>query len=234
MWLAGGLTVWAVSSCSNRESETFVEGERPAPAEAEGAQPAEAGPSEGGRPPHVDSATPNAAGTEQRSAPAGDDSARLAQRSAPASGAGRAAPAATDSSAAPPDRRPTLGMCGKCALDYCAAPLVPVNDNLAAVEPILSCVLGKDWPAGERAAPATCGNLDLLGCYCGTTSPLECATMAPEALDGTCREQLLTGTGCRDSACLQASLLDAGNTTGKALQYLRCTQDFCYDYCFNP
>jgi hypothetical protein len=130
--------------------------------------------------------------------------------------------------------RPTLGMCGKCALDYCAAQLVPVNDNLAAVEPILSCVLGKDWPAGERAATASCGNLDLLGCYCGGASPRECSTTAPEALDGACREQVLAGTGCRDSACLQDSLLDAGNATGKAMQYVRCTQDFCYDYCFNP
>jgi hypothetical protein len=130
--------------------------------------------------------------------------------------------------------RPALGMCGRCALDYCGAQIAPVNDNLDAVEPILDCVLGKDWPAGERAGRASCANLDLLGCYCGGTSTPDCAATAPEALDGACRDQVLAGTGCEESSCLQATLLDASTATGKALQYVRCTQDFCYDFCFNP
>jgi hypothetical protein len=127
-----------------------------------------------------------------------------------------------------------LGMCGKCTLDYCATQIAQVNDSLATVEPILSCVLGKDWPAGERASAASCANLDLLSCYCGGTPALECASAAPATLDGTCRDALLGGTGCQDSNCLQASLFESNNPTGKALLYVQCTQDFCYDYCFNP
>jgi hypothetical protein len=130
--------------------------------------------------------------------------------------------------------RPSLGMCGRCALDNCASQIAQVNDHLDAVEPILTCVLGKDWPSGERTSTSSCGNSDLLGCYCGGTGAPDCAAAAPAALDGACRDQLLAGADCQDSACLQTSLLDASNATGKAMLYLQCTQDFCYDFCFNP
>jgi hypothetical protein len=56
---------------------------------------------------------------------------------------------------------------------------------------------------------------------------------APAVLDGQCRKEILAGTGCADSSCVQSGLTSAANATGKAMQYVRCQQDFCYDLCFN-
>ena len=66
---------------------------------------------------------------------------------------------------------------------------------------------------------------------------LPCACFKLEAgcsRDGQCRTQILTGSGCGDSACVQSSLLNPELPSGNALQYVRCQQDFCYDSCFNP
>jgi hypothetical protein len=133
---------------------------------------------------------------------------------------------------APPPPPSGPGACGACSRDYCGAQLAAVQ-ALAAAEPVLSCVLGAGWSAGERASAESCGNTDLLGCYCGSTPELVCEQAAPAELDGPCLDELLSGSGCTDSSCVKASLLDPARPSGAALSYVRCQQDYCYDICFN-
>lgn len=54
--------------------------------------------------------------------------------------------------------------------------------NLAAVDPIVACVLGDNCEAGEQAAA--------------------CANVAPASLDGQCVPEVLAGTGCTTSSCV--------------------------------
>ncbi|MEY2931149.1 MAG: hypothetical protein RL033_1898 [Pseudomonadota bacterium] len=140
-------------------------------------------------------------------------------------------PAATPP-ALPPQPPAEPGACGACARDFCAAQLAAVQ-ALPAAEPVLSCVLGSGWSAGDRASGESCGNLDLLSCYCGGTPALECEQLAPAELDGPCREQILSASSCTDSSCVKTSLLDPAQPSGAALSYIRCQQDLCYDLCFN-
>jgi hypothetical protein len=128
--------------------------------------------------------------------------------------------------------QPTLPECGRCALENCALQRADVDAAPAAVEPILECVLGQNWKAGERAAAGSCGSLDLLSCYCGTISGQDCANAAPAALNGQCVAQILAGTGCTVSSCVAPIFLNPANANGKAMQYAQCQQDFCYDVCF--
>jgi hypothetical protein len=130
----------------------------------------------------------------------------------------------------PPPSGP--GACGACSRDYCAAQLLAVQAQPEA-EPVLSCVLGAGWSAGDRASAESCGNTDLLGCYCGSTPELVCEQAAPAELDGPCLDEILGGSGCTDSSCVKASLLDPAKPGGAALSYVRCQQDYCYDLCFN-
>lgn len=130
----------------------------------------------------------------------------------------------------PPPAEP--GACGVCSSDFCAAQLAAVQ-AVPEAEPVLSCVLGSGWSAGERASAESCGNTDLLACYCGSTPELVCEQSAPDELDGPCLPQILSGTGCEDSSCVKATLLDPAQPSGAALSYVRCQQDYCYDLCFN-
>lgn len=130
----------------------------------------------------------------------------------------------------PPPTGP--GACGACSRDYCAAQLAAVQ-ALPEAEPVLSCVLGAGWSAGERASAESCGNTDLLACYCGSTPELVCEQAAPSELDGPCLDAILGGTGCQDSSCVKSTLLDPAHAGGAALGYVRCQQDYCYDLCFN-
>lgn len=132
----------------------------------------------------------------------------------------------------PPQPPAEPGACGACARDFCATQLAAVL-ALPAAEPVLSCVLGPSWSAGDRASGESCGNVDVLACYCGSTPALECEQLAPTELDGPCRDQILSATGCGDSRCVGSSLLDPAQPSGAALSYIRCQQDLCYDLCFN-
>jgi hypothetical protein len=133
----------------------------------------------------------------------------------------------------PPPPAPTgPGACGACSRDYCAAQLAAAQ-ALPEAEPVLSCVLGEGWSAGERASAESCGNTDLLGCYCGSTPELVCEQAEPAELDGPCLDEISSGSGCADSSCVKASLLDPSTPSGAALSYVRCQQDYCYDICFN-
>lgn len=124
--------------------------------------------------------------------------------------------------------------CSSCTRDFCSAKQAAVAGQFASVAPILACVVGPDWQRSARATTSSCANSDLIGCYCGSVTPAACISTTPGALDGQCRDLLLTGAGCSNSACLQANLLKAETATGTALQYVQCQQDFCYDLCFNP
>jgi hypothetical protein len=146
-------------------------------------------------------------------------------------------PAAADAGAAPGAGRGSgdAGIaCSSCTRDFCGAKQQAVSAQLAAVAPILACVVGADWQGAARATSSSCANADLIGCYCGSVAPAVCSVTAPSALDGQCRDLLLAGSGCSDSACLQTNLLKPQTATGDALLYVRCQQDFCYDLCFNP
>lgn len=146
------------------------------------------------------------------------------------------APAQCVGDCATPDAgaAPLTSDCASCARSFCGAKLDAVNKRFDAVAPILACVVGADWQRAERAAASSCANADLFGCYCGSVAPAMCGSAAPATLDGQCRDLLLAGSGCSDSACLQTNLLNPATTTGIALEYLQCQQDFCYDLCFNP
>jgi hypothetical protein len=150
------------------------------------------------------------------------------------------APASSALPAASPEPAPAEaapaepGACGRCAADYCAEPLAAVTASSSAAAALLECVLGANWAAGERADAARCGNLDVPLCYCGSIPGAACASSPTTAVDGACRAQILTATGCSDSSCVQSKLLEPTSPSGAALRYVRCQQDYCYDYCFNP
>jgi hypothetical protein len=147
-----------------------------------------------------------------------------------------AEPATPDAGPATPDAGPAASDaldCSRCTRDFCGAKQGAAS-ALAAAGPILECVVGPDWQAAARAPSSSCANTDLIGCYCGSVAPALCRNTAPSALDGQCRELLLGGSGCSDSSCVQANLLQPGTATGSALRYVQCQQDFCYDVCFNP
>ncbi|HEU4580379.1 MAG TPA: hypothetical protein VFS67_19115 [Polyangiaceae bacterium] len=147
-----------------------------------------------------------------------------------------AEPATADAGPATADAGPPASDaldCSRCTRDFCGAKQGAAS-ALAAAGPILGCVVGPDWQAAARAKSSSCANADLIGCYCGSVAPALCSNTAPSALDGQCRELLLGGSGCSDSSCVQANLLQPGTATGSALRYVRCQQDFCYDVCFNP
>lgn len=127
----------------------------------------------------------------------------------------------------------TLGTCGKCSAEACATERAAVDAKGGAAA-VMECVLGEDWPNGERAPASSCGNLDLLTCYCGDVPGPQCATKAPGDLTGACVQQILTGTGCDSSSCVASAFLSEVNATGIAMQYLQCQQTNCYDDCFNP
>ena len=144
---------------------------------------------------------------------------------------------ADPSPAAAADAGPEPGTgldCSRCTRDFCGTKQDALSAQLARVAPILDCVVGPDWQRAARATSSSCANADLIGCYCGSVTPALCSSTPPAAVDGPCRDLLLTGASCGDSACLQTNLLKAETATGNALQYVRCQQDFCYDLCFNP
>lgn len=123
--------------------------------------------------------------------------------------------------------------CVQCTKANCAAQRSALDENISTAGPILECVLGPEWAAGTRAPTKSCANKDLLTCYCGNMPAPDCANAAPSTLPGPCVPEILAGTDCQDSICVAGAFLRKDKSNGKAMRYLQCMQESCYEACFN-
>jgi hypothetical protein len=127
---------------------------------------------------------------------------------------------------------PEQNECQECVERSCAAQRAEVDDHIGEAGPILECVLGKDWARWGDLPAKTCAKEDLLTCYCGTTPGQDCASAAPSALSGPCVPEILVATDCTTSQCVAGRFMKSENANGKAMQYVMCEQDNCYEACF--
>ena len=123
--------------------------------------------------------------------------------------------------------------CAQCTKEKCSEPRAGMETEIGKAGPIVECVLGDKWKEGGRASVKSCANSDLLTCYCGSMRAEDCANAPPSSVPGPCVAEILAGTGCDSSMCVAGKFMNGATPNGKAMRFIQCTQDMCYDSCFN-
>jgi len=158
-------------------------------------------------------------------------------------------PPPVDAGPPPPPPPPPLGACLECARNTC--PLQFANaigaessvENLAAVDQLLSCVIGPDWAAGGAIPADSCFFADpnqpagtLVPCYCGSTPTATCLAAGPVDNSEACGREVELASGCSpvNASCVTQSGSNPAVALGDTLQLLNCERVACQVECGFP